>query len=85
MKTKRTINLLVAVCLLAVGAPCIAGEAPKAAEPLKVETKSVSKLGTVRAVLSNGLTVLLKENHSAPAVHVRVVAKVGSVTEPTGG
>jgi zinc protease len=40
--------------------------------------------GVTRHVLENGLTILLKEQHSAPVVSWWVLYRVGSRNEPTG-
>lgn len=46
-----------------------------------VDVVSVSDSGTVKAELSNGMVVLLKENHTAPVAIVQVTVKAGSLYE----
>ena len=53
---------------------------PVRATPARYEWQAVDE-SSLRNAHDNGLTVLLKENHSSPAVHVRVVVCVGSVLE----
>ncbi|NQT20908.1 MAG: insulinase family protein, partial [Planctomycetes bacterium] len=48
---------------------------------LTVDVVSVSDSGTVKADLSNGMVVLLKENHTAPVAIVQVTVKTGSIYE----
>jgi len=45
------------------------------------ETVTISPYGTVHASLANGMTVLLREDHSAPVAHLRVQVKAGSIYE----
>src|ERR1041385_596842 len=40
--------------------------------------------GVTRHVLSNGMTILLKEMHNAPLISWWVLYRVGSRNEPTG-
>ncbi|HUS57156.1 MAG TPA: pitrilysin family protein, partial [Planctomycetota bacterium] len=46
-----------------------------------VDVVSVAESGTVHAQLSNGMTVLLKENRTAPIAIVQVTAVTGSIYE----
>jgi len=65
------------------------GSAPAATSPTTAnaanaaagETVTITPSGTLQATLSNGLTVLLRENHVAPIVHLRVLVKAGSIYE----
>jgi len=49
--------------------------------PLAVDTVAVSDSGTVKADLSNGMVVLLKENHTAPVAIAQVTVRAGSIYE----
>jgi len=46
-----------------------------------IDMVSVAESGTVKAQLSNGMVVLLKENHTAPIAIVQVAVKAGSLYE----
>ena len=50
-------------------------------EPLAVDAVTLSDSGTVKATLSNGMVVLLKENHTAPVAIAQVTVKTGSIYE----
>ena len=51
------------------------------AEPLTVVRKAVSDSEATVATLSNGLTVILRENHNLPVVTVRAVVRAGGMYE----
>jgi len=52
-----------------------------ASRDVQVEVISTSQHGTVQARLSNGLVVLMRENHTAPIALVQVAVKTGSIYE----
>ncbi len=52
-----------------------------AAAPLSVERLIVDRADERVAVLSNGLTVILKAHRTAPVVAVRMYCKTGSIYE----
>ena len=63
-------------CAAPTGAP-----AGAAARPLEVESTAVSPPGVTVARLSNGLTLIVSENHAAPVVCVQSAVRAGSLYE----
>src|SRR5258706_685129 len=51
---------------------------------LLTESRMATTNNVTRHVLSNGMTVLLKEQHSAPLISWWVLYRIGSRNEPTG-
>lgn len=77
------------VVLAVLGVCCANPSARKESAAPLVETApaavregpAVLPSGTVRTTLENGLTVVLRENRSAPIVNLRVLVKTGSIYE----
>lgn len=77
---------MVVVIIATVLSPSIFTSASTAGNPVQAEVKASSKLadGVTKTLLPNGLTVLLKEIHTAPVVNVEVWYRVGSRNEKPG-
>ncbi|HEY9644467.1 MAG TPA: pitrilysin family protein [Coleofasciculaceae cyanobacterium] len=73
------ISFLIGTIAFSVVSPTVAS--PPVAPP--ASTVSLTE-GTQKTVLSNGLTVLTKEIHTAPVVSVQVWYRVGTRNEPAG-
>ncbi|MDX2216577.1 MAG: pitrilysin family protein [Oculatellaceae cyanobacterium bins.114] len=71
-------SILLGIVLISPSKPTIALPADQAMTELSVTQ------GTQKTVLSNGLTVLTKEIHTAPVVSVQIWYRVGSRNEPSG-
>jgi len=84
-------HILALACAFAVLAQAAAAETFYEREPadifmeeareVTIDVVSVAESGTVKAELSNGMVVLLKENHTAPIAIVQVTVKAGSLYE----
>lgn len=73
---------LAATLLVSAGMPAV-GVPAKAVEPAKVAAPTV-RIPVQEHTLSNGLKVLLAENHKAPVVSVQLWYRVGSRNEEVG-
>jgi len=89
---RDSVSALVVVCVgLMLAAAAGAGESFYERRPadilmgeateVVVDVVSVAESKTVKAELSNGMVVLLKENHTAPIAIVQVTVKAGSIYE----
>ncbi len=58
-----------------------AATAATPAEPLSVVRREVSDRGATVATLSNGLTVIVQENHNVPVVTVQSIVRTGGMYE----
>ena len=85
--------VLVAGCAGQAAPPPAAPDAPAAAEPvverageqaaeaITISRQYVSASGVTVAVLSNGLTVIVQENHNVPVVTVQAAVRAGGLYE----
>ncbi len=78
-------------CLLLVAAASCLGQQPgadgarfhptTAPKPLEIASRTAARPGVAVAGLSNGLTVIVAENHTAPVVCVRAYVRAGGLYE----
>ena len=80
---KKPLALLVAGLLaLTLGAPLALASSETATAAATAATQQIPELAYSRFVLSNGLTVVVHEDHKAPVVAVSIWYHVGSSYEP---
>src|SRR4030042_5363792 len=80
MTGKRHRTILAILCLWA--ACCVWGAAPPDAGAADGNPAAEGAKLVETFTLGNGLTVVIRENHSSPVVAVQVWVKAGSTTEP---
>ena len=90
MKTKLTFTAIILLALLTAGATCASSQAKPAPvhKPIPAAASGVDipipDIPYTKFVLSNGLTVLVHEDHKAPIVAVNTWYHVGSKNEKEG-
>jgi len=83
---RKLCALLLGACALAscTRSPPLACEAGPPAPPHTQRPRIDGRSAPVKTILSNGLTVLIQESHSAPVVALQAWVKVGSADEGPG-